>query len=145
MLRCRLTAAWIVALAACASGPVFAHAVDHRVETGEAVLISLSAGPEQPLADAPYRVFGPEPGAAFASGRTDRHGTLAWRPDRPGTWRVIVSAADGHGASIRVEVDDELAAVAAGDTRPSRWLMLPAGVGYILGLAGLLALWKGRR
>lgn len=140
---CALFALLLVLLPA-ASVPAVAHSVDHRVAAGEASVVTLSAG-GQPLADASYRVYSPEPGPPFAAGRTDRLGRVSFLPDRAGAWRVVVSAADGHGASVVVTVDEagEVSQVsAAGPSRPAR---IAAGVGYLLGVAGLLALWKARR
>jgi len=141
------TSAWLALAAALASlvcGPVQAHAVSHRVEQAAVVLVSLDSGPEQPLTDAPYRVFGPEPGPAYSVGRTDTRGQLTFQPDQAGTWRVIVSSADGHGASLTVEVDESLQVPGGSSNGPARWPMVLAGLGYITGLAGLALLWKRR-
>jgi nickel transport protein len=135
-------------LATCASagsGPVQAHAVSHRIDQAETIMVSLESAPGQPLSGARYRVFGPDPGPPFSVGRTNSRGELAFRPDRPGTWRVIVSSADGHGASVRIDVDEALRAGSGAATAGSRWPMLLAGLGYIIGLAGLAAMWKRGR
>lgn len=127
------------------SSPLKAHSVEHRIERGEAVFLTFSAG-GQPLVDAVFRVYSPEPGPPFATGRTDRLGRVSFLPDRAGAWRVMVSTTDGHGASVRVDVETSpRAASDATKAGPSRWARIAAGVGYLLGIAGLLALWKARR
>lgn len=134
----------LATLALLVSPPADAHDLTHRVEQAEAIVVSLAFGPGRPMADASFRVFGPDPGPAFSVGRTDSRGQLAFQPDRPGTWRVVVSSTDGHGASLRVEVDESLRARTGTSESAARWPMVLAGLGYILGLAGLASLWKRR-
>ena len=125
-----------------------AHAMLHEVLDGEAVTLRLSyGGAEQPLFE-PYEVFAPGLATPFQSGRVNALGELSFRPDRPGTWRVRVATEDGHGAVIRLEVDE--AGVAA--ALPAQhghahgyWPRVVTGLGYLLGVFGLLALWRARR
>jgi nickel transport protein len=141
-------------LAACASvllllpGAGQAHALLHEVVDGEAVIVRFSfAGADQPLFE-PYEVFAPGADTPFQSGRVNALGEVSFRPDRPGAWRVRVFTADGHGASVELDVDAAGAVAAvrghhghAGDY----WLRVLAALGYLLGAFGLLALWRVRR
>ena len=122
-----------------------AHSVEYRVARAESVVVALKTGPDEPFAAADYRVYRPEGGEPFATGITDRNGRIAFRPDRPGTWRVIVSDASGHGASIRIDVDEALEPARPTGSSVRRVPMLLAGVGYVLGAAGLVVLLKRRR
>jgi nickel transport protein len=138
-------AAWMALLL---PADVHAHAMLHEVVDGEAVTLRLSyGGAEQPLFE-PYEVFAPGLETPFQSGRVNALGELSFRPDRPGTWRVRVATEDGHGAVIRLEVDE--AGVAA--ALPAQhghaheyWPRVIAALGYLLGVFGLLALWRARR
>ncbi|MFU8822435.1 MAG: hypothetical protein ACNA8G_12885 [Gammaproteobacteria bacterium] len=137
-------AAWIALLLPVGAE---AHAMLHEVVDGEAVTLRLSyGGAERPLFE-PYEVFAPGLETAFQSGRVNALGELSFRPDRPGTWRVRVATEDGHGAVIRLEVDE--AGIAA--ALPAQhghahdyWPRVVAALGYLLGVFGLLALWRAR-
>ena len=143
---------WLAALAALIALllPVGAnaHAMLHEVVDGETVTLRLwFGGAEQPLFE-PYEVFAPGLETPFQAGRVNALGELSFRPDRPGTWRVRVATEDGHGAVIRLEVDE--AGVAA--ALPAQhghahqyWPRVVAALGYLLGVFGLLALWRARR
>jgi nickel transport protein len=138
-------AAWItLLLPLCAN----AHAMLHEVVDGEAVTLRLSyGGAEQPLFE-PYEVFAPGLETPFQSGRVNALGELSFRPDRPGTWRVRVATEDGHGAVIRLEVDEAGVATALPAQHGHAheyWPRVVAALGYLLGVFGLLALWRARR
>ena len=121
-----------------------AHSVEHEVATGETVLVTLRTGPDRPFAAADYRIYRPEGGEPFASGITDRNGRIAFRPDHAGTWRVIVSDASGHGASIRIDVDEAMGTAGPAEASGQRLPMVLAGIGYVLGAAGIVVLLKRR-
>jgi nickel transport protein len=125
-----------------------AHALLHEVVDGEAVIIRLSfPGADQPLFE-PYEVFAPGVATPFQSGRVNALGEVSFRPDRPGAWRVRVFAEDGHGAVIELEIDAAGAvAVVQGQHHHAHdyWSSVLAALGYLLGIFGLLALWRVRR
>jgi len=123
-----------------------AHALLHESSVGEAAVVQfLFPDGDKPYFEA-YRVMAPDDTRPFQSGRINAVGEVSFRPDRPGTWRVVVATEDGHGAEVRVDVGREGAASAggagAGLSQPAR---LTAGIGYLLGVFGLIALWRGRR
>lgn len=125
-----------------------AHALLHEVVGGEAVTVRLSfAGHGQPLFE-PYEVFAPGGDKPFQSGRVNALGEVSFRPDRPGSWRLRVLTADGHGADLTLEVDEVGVVQAAGVPHQHAhdyWLRVLAAFGYLFGIFGLLALWRRRR
>ncbi|MBS3743378.1 MAG: hypothetical protein KGY48_03390 [Wenzhouxiangellaceae bacterium] len=133
---------------------VHAHGVDYRVERGNAVVVHFSSHHDGAMVGAGFRVFSPDRQRIFVSGRTDTRGRAVFIPDAPGNWRLLMATEDGHGAEVEVVVDaDQVAARAAHDPDPSagpamktgRLSATAAGVGYLFGLGGLLALWRRRR
>jgi nickel transport protein len=125
-----------------------AHALLHEVLDGDAVTVRLSfPGGDQPLFEA-YEVFAPGDSTPFQAGRVNAIGELSFRPDRAGAWRVRVFTEDGHGAMIDLGVDaaGRVAAVHEAHTHPGGyWLRALAALGYLLGLFGILVLWRQRR
>lgn len=82
-----------------------AHEVHHEVERGRAIALRATYADGEPLAYAAAEVFSPaDPGVPHLSARTDRHGWIAFVPDRDGAWRVKVADASGHGLDTTVEV-----------------------------------------
>lgn len=142
--RCLLAVLAIAMPVACAQ----AHALLHEVVPGESVILRLAfPGGEQPLFE-PYEVFAPGERRAFQSGRVNALGEVSFRPDQPGDWRLRVMAADGHGAEVRIEVDQAgiVSGVRGGhDHAGGYWPRVLAALGYLLGLFGLLVLWRQRR
>lgn len=130
---------------------VFAHGVDHRIERAEAVIVLFSSEHDGPMAGAAFRVFSPDGQTIFASGITDALGRAVFVPDQPGEWRVLMTTEDGHGAEVKVRVEGGSAistvdpAQGSGAITAGRIPATAAGVGYLFGLAGLLALWRARR
>lgn len=130
---------------------VFAHGVDYRIEYGEAVMVHFTSQHGGPMAGAGFRVFSPTGRELFVRGETDALGRAVFVPNQPGQWRVLMATEDGHGADVEVPVSDEpaygSAAAATASLRPAsgRVSTTAAGIGYLFGIAGLLALWRLRR
>ena len=123
-----------------------AHALLHESSVGEAAVVHfLFPDGDKPYFEA-YRVMAPDDTRPFQSGRINAIGEVSFRPDRPGPWRVVVATEDGHGAEVRVEVGPEGMVTAGGTgTGLSQPARLTAGIGYLLGIFGFIALWRGRR
>lgn len=128
-----------------------AHGVDYRIEYGEAVMVHFTSHHGGAMAGAGFRVFSPTGRAAFVSGETDALGRAVFVPNQPGQWRVLMATEDGHGAEVDVPVSDKPEYASAGGVtgsfRPAsgRVSATAAGIGYLFGIAGLLALWRLRR
>lgn len=133
------------------SGGAVAHGVDHRIERGEAVLVHFSSQHDGPMVGAGFRVFSPDGQRIFSSGNTDALGRAVFVPDQPGEWRVLMATEDGHGAEVEVHVEGGAEVAGPGRDGDSgvpvagRIPATAAGIGYLFGLAGLLALWRLRR
>lgn len=144
----RLGGVLLLALAGAWSGPVVAHALLHEVVEGEAVIVRLDfAGADRPVFE-PYEVFAPGSAQPFQAGRVNSLGEVAFRPNEPGTWRLRVFTEDGHGADITLQVDAVGAVTTAGGSSAHAhgyWLRVLAALGYLLGVFGLLVLWRQRR
>src|SRR6056297_1519793 len=125
-----------------------AHAMLHERVEGESVILRLAfPGGEQPLFD-PYEVFAPGEPQAFQSGRVNALGEVSFRPDQPGDWRLRIISADGHGAELRVAVDEAGVVSAVHGGRNHAGVYWPRGLaalGYLLGIFGLLVLWRQHR
>ena len=121
------------------------HRMDHAVSTAEAQVLTVSFPfGDQPVFE-PYQVFAPDTDIPFQAGRTDMQGRVSFLPDRPGRWRVVVSTEDGHGVEVRIRVDEALAVTEIEGPGAGGLAMTLAGVGYLLGLGGLLVLWRQRK
>jgi len=126
---------------------VQAHALLHEVLDVDAMVLVEFFFPDgdRPYFES-YRVMGPDQQRPFQTGRINAAGQVSFRPDRPGTWRVIVATEDGHGAEVRITVDpDGLSVAHPGGRGLSQASRITAAVGYLLGVFGIIALWRMRR
>lgn len=132
------------------SGGAVAHGIEYRIERGEAVLVHFSSHHDGPMVGAGFRVFSPDGRRIFSSGNTDALGRAVFVPDQPGAWRVLMATEDGHGAEVEVQVEEgpELSGLSRQKDPNApvagRIPATAAGIGYLFGLAGLLALWRLR-
>ncbi len=91
-------------LLACAS-VAQAHEVLHTVERGKAVAVKVYFADGEVAAYREVQVFGPaDVRIPYQKGRTDRSGYVAFMPDVPGAWRVVVTDDSGHGLDVKVDV-----------------------------------------
>lgn len=145
---CQISTLLLIALLISPSH-VSAHGVDYRVERGgEAVLVYFSSQHHARLDGVEFRVYAPGGRRVFASGNTDALGRAVFVPDREGNWRLLMATSDGHGAEVEVLVT-EIPTVSQSSSSPATASggvpATAAGIGYLFGLAGLLALWRVRR
>ncbi len=62
----------------------------------------------EPMAYAEVLVFSPQDlKVEHQNGRTDRHGTFAFCPDKPGAWRITASDGMGHLCEATVDVSQD--------------------------------------
>ncbi|AGA32991.1 hypothetical protein TVNIR_1318 [Thioalkalivibrio nitratireducens DSM 14787] len=126
--------------------PASGHALLHQVLEGDAVLVRFHfSDGDRPYFET-YQVLGPDDARPFQTGRINALGEVSFRPNRPGRWKVIVATEDGHGAEARIDVDPGSLAVAdPGGAGLAQAARLSAGVGYLLGAFGIVALWRLQR
>jgi nickel transport protein len=95
-----------------AAGPARAHEVLHTIERGKAVALKAYLADGEALAYTEYQVFAPfDAKVPYQKGRTDRAGYLAFVPDPPGKWRVVIADATGHGLDLVVDTGPSQASV----------------------------------
>jgi nickel transport protein len=123
---------------------VAAHELGHRLTESEAVTVQFHfQGEDGPFFE-PYEIFSPGSETPFQVGRVNARGEVTFRPEQEGEYRLRVVTEDGHGATVRIEVD------AAGEVlwregyNIGRLGRILAGLGYLFGLFGLLAIWRVR-
>lgn len=118
-----------------------AHALLHELTEGRAITARFYFPDDDSPLFEPYQVFAPGSERPFQTGRVNALGEVTFRPDRPGEWRVQVTTADGHGARLVVTVDDTLTPTAA-PAAPVWMMRILTGLGWLLGIFGILALWR---
>ncbi len=82
---------WLVWLV---SGSLWGHGVHGKITLNNPGLQATYADGSA-MAECEYKVFGPESYLKF-SGLTDHEGCLAFTPDRPGLWKMVVNDGMGH-------------------------------------------------
>ncbi|MCC5812147.1 MAG: hypothetical protein JJU06_17455 [Ectothiorhodospiraceae bacterium] len=133
----------LVVLGLCSPG-VLAHDIQYRVQAGQALVVELDFPYGDPPIYESYEVFRPEESVAFQVGRTDGLGRVTLVPDRPGDWRLRVTTDDGHGLELTLAVDAQAQLEEVHGPGLPRLAAVLAGVGYLLGLGGLLLFWRHR-
>jgi nickel transport protein len=133
--------AWLVLALLCAAAPARAHEVLHAVERGKAVAVKAYFADGEVLAYTEYQVFSPaDAKIPYQKGRTDRAGYLAFVPDPPGKWRVVITDATGHGLDVEVDAGGQGPANAASSAAVSSWAFAVRPVLGVLVLGSLFAL-----
>lgn len=87
-----------------------AHAIDHRVDTMSATVLTINYVDGSPVAFESYEIRSPGNDKPFQVGRTDRLGRVALLPDSPGEWSVKVFTDDGHGLTTTMNITEGLSA-----------------------------------
>jgi nickel transport protein len=140
-----LAAAWL-ALPLAAGG----HESTSEVSRDRAVAVRARTHDGEGLANTEAEVFSPaDPSTPFWRGRTDRSGWVAFVPDAPGTWRVRVVDATGHGVTATLDVPTPGSSgtplAAPVPPSPPAFPIRPlVSVALIVAIFGLLYAW-GRR
>ncbi len=142
----RLTAGsllvWLTATAALAHG---VHA--DLLEGGTGVRARFDTG--EPMAFADVKVFAPDaPNEAWLESTTDPEGRFVFVPPRPGVWRIAVDDGMGHALFRDIAVGADGHAHMDDDHHHHHHLhglsAAIGGVGFILGLFGMWALFRQR-
>lgn len=134
------------ALGACAAAGAQAHAVHHRIEAAQAVVVTLTYANGQPFAYERYALTPAGQDVPRQVGQTDAAGRIALVPGTTTAWRLQASAADGHGVRLDFETPPPGAAAPAAGVAPApdealpRGLLAASGVAVIFGLFGVYQL-----
>lgn len=111
----------------------FAHEVLHQVERGKAVAVKAYYADGEALAYTEFQIYSPaDPTIPHQKGRTDREGYVAFVPNVPGRWRVVVTDTTGHGLDIQVDT-----AAAVTDKPVADWAFILRPIVGVLAIAGL--------
>ncbi len=125
-------------------GLLAAHDLSHRVAEAPAVTVTITYPDGEPFSFEPFTIYTPDSDQPFQKGVTSERGTLAFVPDRIGTWRIRAAAADGHGVMITHTV------ASLNETQPetavlNHWERLGIGLALLFGLFGLASLYIAKR
>jgi len=137
---------WLLLLLLC--GLASAHTVDYQIDGKQAVVVTVRLA-EEPAGYSEYELFAPDSAEIpFQLGRSDALGRIAFVPDKPGLWRMKVSADSQHGLhgqEIEIKVDEKM--VAQIDSRPlvSTHTRLVVGISLLFGLFGLISLFRSKK
>ncbi|MFW5901561.1 MAG: hypothetical protein ACOCTS_00825 [Thermodesulfobacteriota bacterium] len=137
------------------AGPAQAHAVHGELETRTAVQIRAVYDGGDPMSYAAVEITRKGEDLPFQTGRTDRNGCFAFKPDKPGNWQIVVKDGMGHHLSLNRDIDkvntlaENAASLNQTDTEDrtgslSRVEKALAGIAIIFGLSGLAFWWRGR-
>ena len=137
------------------AGPARAHAVHGELETRPALQILAVYDGGDPMSYAAVEITRKGEDLPFQTGRTDRNGCFAFKPDKPGTWQIVVKDGMGHQLSLNRNIDkvhtlaENAASLNQTDTEGqtgalSRLEKSLAGIAIIFGLSGLAFWWRGR-
>ena len=129
------------------SSMAIAHSVHYQVvNRGISVRVFYSA--DDPASYSQYEILGPGDKIPHQKGRTDKNGVVSFLPDRPGTWLIKVSGESEHGlhgALIEIEVNGNLLMESFKKPLVAIYTKLFVGLGFIIGIFGLWALFKLRK
>jgi hypothetical protein len=119
-------------------------ALQFQVETGPGVSVAVAHPDARVAAEEPYTVHAPGVETPFTSGMTDARGRATFLPNQPGEWRIRISPAQAEPLVVSVSVDE--AEVMALPHRGLSGFVVASGFfGYIVGLAGILMIWRASR
>jgi nickel transport protein len=137
----------LVTLALCAwlPGQALAHELQHQIDEGAAVSVSLFFADGSAFALESYEIYRAGDETPFQVGRTDLLGRVVFIPDRAGTWRIKAFSEHGHGADFSFTTAVEGGVRDANRPFLERHLRIIVGLSVLFGLFGLVSLFMRRR
>ena len=124
-----------------------AHSTEYQVEN-KGISARFFFLPNDPANYSPYEIFGPGEDIPYQKGRTDKNGVVSFLPDRPGKWRIKVTAESehgGHAANVEIDVKEGLLMESFSKPLVASYVKFFVGAGLLLGVFGMWALWTARR
>jgi nickel transport protein len=125
-----------------------AHEVHHRIETTQAVVVSLSYANGEPFAYEKYALYPAGRETPAQVGNTDAAGRVAFVPGATKNWRLQATSADGHGVNLEFAAPDTQTTVntpSATDIATPRWQLAACGLALLFGVFGLVQLYSRKR
>lgn len=89
-----------------------------------------------------YEIYREGEAVPFQRGRSDALGRVVFCPDRDGIWTLKISSQDGHGADLKLSL--KAGRVEHGHSSTESYKGILAGLGYLLGIFGLLSIFLRR-
>ena len=126
-------------------GTCYGHGLQYEVVSSEAVVVSCFFSDGERFAYESYEVYPPEAKIPTQTGRTDSKGKLIFLPGKPGEWLIKLSADDGHGLDFSVAIGEDAVVSDVQKPLPTRFPVAIAGLGYVLGIFGLLSLFYRKK
>lgn len=124
-----------------------AHSVEYQIEN-RGISARFFFLPNEPASYSAYEIYGPADTIPHQKGRTDKNGVVSFLPDRPGPWTIKVTAESehgGHAAEPVIQVSESLLVESFSKPLVAAHPKFFVGVGVLLGVFGLTALWTARR
>ena len=88
--------------------PGFAHGVGYREIFLKSVPLEFFYSTGEKMSYCETKIFSPNDSKfAAQTSRTDEQGRVAFIPDSPGEWRVIVNDAEGHRCEAKINITEE--------------------------------------
>ncbi len=126
-------------------GTCYGHGLQHEVANSSAVVVSCYFSDGARFSYESYEVYPPAAKIPSQTGRTDSLGRLIFLPDQPGEWLIKVSSEDGHGLNFSVAIGEDAVVSDAQKPLSVRFPRIIAGLGYALGIIGLLSLFYRKK
>lgn len=122
----------------------FSHELSHRVEQeGSCALVYFFFQDGSPFNFEEYEVYREGENTPFQKGRSDALGRVVFCPDRDGLWQLKIASQDGHGAILNLKLQGKRVLKERGLVH--KYTPLISGLGYLLGIFGLVALLLRRK
>jgi len=124
---------------------LFAHDLVHRVSHAECIAVSFSYADQSDFSYQSYELYAPGETIPYQVGRTDKASSLCFLPTKQGVWTLKAFGEDGHGATVEITVDNQLAL--GGYDRPlfEKFQKVFVGLALIFALFGGLYFYKKRK
>lgn len=140
----------LVSMTFALAGHANSHGLLHEVFVDTSTLtvhFFYEGGREKPMFEQ-YEIFSPNSEITFQEGHINVLGEVSFRPDQSGVWQIRVITRDGHARNTLISVPE---AVPEQDSLPidnqlnaAPTTRLITVVGYLLGIFGLIMLWRQR-
>ncbi|MGB5919310.1 carboxypeptidase-like regulatory domain-containing protein [Arcobacter sp.] len=126
---------------------LFAHGVFYEVVDG-AIGIRVTAPNNIAISNAAITIYAPEASLAFTKGKTDVNGNFAFMPDSHGEWRVKINVPSSHGAHLKdfkINIDKDFKVKSYEKVPYDRYMKILSALGFLLGIFGIIILFKNRK